>query len=78
MLGYPAAAIPGYSHAFSGLAGSHADFIRVPHAMLERVQAGELDPSFLLTHRMSLEESPRGYEIFKKKEDGCLRAAFAP
>ena len=46
--------------------------------MLERVQAGELDPSFLLTHRMSLEESPRGYEIFKKKEDGCLRAAFAP
>ena len=31
MLGYPPAAIPGYSHAFSGLAGSHADFIRVPH-----------------------------------------------
>jgi threonine dehydrogenase-like Zn-dependent dehydrogenase len=46
--------------------------------MLEHVQAGELDPSFLLTHRMSLEEGPRGYEMFKTKEDGCLRAAFAP
>jgi threonine dehydrogenase-like Zn-dependent dehydrogenase len=46
--------------------------------MLEHVQAGELDPSFLLTHRMSLEEAPRGYEMFKKKEDGCLRAAFTP
>jgi threonine dehydrogenase-like Zn-dependent dehydrogenase len=46
--------------------------------MLEHVQAGELDPSFLLTHDMSLEDAPRGYELFKKKEDGCLRAAFRP
>ena len=46
--------------------------------MLEHVQAGELDPSFLLTHRMSLEDGPRGYELFKEKQDGCLRAAFAP
>jgi hypothetical protein len=27
---------------------------------------------------MSLEEAPRGYEMFKKKEDGCLRAVFTP
>ena len=46
--------------------------------MLEHVQEGELDPSVLLTHRMSLEDGPRGYEIFKNKEDGCIRAAFAP
>ncbi len=46
--------------------------------MLEHVQAGELDPSFLLTHRMSLEDGPRGYEMFKEKQDGCLRAAFTP
>jgi threonine dehydrogenase-like Zn-dependent dehydrogenase len=46
--------------------------------MLEHVQNGDLDPSYLLTHRMSLEESPRGYEMFKNKEDGCVRAAFAP
>jgi threonine dehydrogenase-like Zn-dependent dehydrogenase len=46
--------------------------------MIRQVQAGELDPSFLLTHRMPLEESPRGYEMFKKKQDRCLRAAFTP
>jgi threonine dehydrogenase-like Zn-dependent dehydrogenase len=46
--------------------------------MIRHVQAGELDPSFLLTHRMPLEESPRGYEMFKKKQDRCLRAAFTP
>ena len=46
--------------------------------MLEHVQRGELDPSFLITHRMSLEEAPRGYELFKNKEDGCLRAVFTP
>ncbi len=46
--------------------------------MMEHLQRGELDTSFLVTHRMSLEESPRGYEIFKNKEDGCVRAVFAP
>jgi threonine dehydrogenase-like Zn-dependent dehydrogenase len=46
--------------------------------MMRYVQAGDLDPSFLITHRMSLEDGPHGYELFKKKEDGCLRAVFAP
>ncbi len=46
--------------------------------MFEHLQRGELDTSYLITHRMSLEESPRGYEMFKNKEDGCLRAAFTP
>jgi threonine dehydrogenase-like Zn-dependent dehydrogenase len=46
--------------------------------MMAHVQSGELDPSYLITHRMSLEDSPRGYEVFKKKEDGCLRAVFTP
>jgi threonine dehydrogenase-like Zn-dependent dehydrogenase len=46
--------------------------------MLEHVQNGELDPSFLATHRMSLEDAPRGYRMFRDKEDGCLRAVFAP
>jgi len=46
--------------------------------MIEHVQAGDLDPSFLLTHRMSLEDGPKGYDRFKHKHDGCLRAAFTP
>jgi threonine dehydrogenase-like Zn-dependent dehydrogenase len=44
--------------------------------LLEHVSRGELDPSFLATHRFSLEEAPRGYEMFKNKQDGCVRAVF--
>jgi len=47
-------------------------------AMLEHVQKGELDPSILVSHRMSLEESPKGYQLFKDKEDDCMRAVFKP
>ena len=46
--------------------------------MLDHVLMGELDPSILVTHRMSLEEAPKGYELFKDKQDGCMRAVFTP
>ncbi len=46
--------------------------------LLEHAERGELDPSFLVTHRFSLEEAARGYELFNNKEDGCIRVTFAP
>jgi threonine dehydrogenase-like Zn-dependent dehydrogenase len=46
--------------------------------LLEHAARGELDPSFLITHRLPLEQAPQGYELFKNKEDGCVRAVFAP
>lgn len=46
--------------------------------LLEYTSGGQLDLSYLATHRMPLEEAPRGYEMFKKKEDGCLRVVFTP
>jgi threonine dehydrogenase-like Zn-dependent dehydrogenase len=46
--------------------------------LLEHASKGELDPSYLATHRFSLEDAPRGYDMFKNKEDGCVRAVFAP
>ncbi|MFC4452314.1 zinc-dependent alcohol dehydrogenase [Deinococcus sonorensis] len=46
--------------------------------LLEHAERGELDPSYLATHRFSLEEAPRGYEMFKTKQDGCVRAVFVP
>jgi threonine dehydrogenase-like Zn-dependent dehydrogenase len=46
--------------------------------LLEHATRGELDPSFLATHRFSLEDAPRGYEMFKNKQDGCVRAVFTP
>ena len=46
--------------------------------LLDRVAAGEIDPGYLATHPMSLEQGARGYEIFEKKEDGCLRTVLHP
>jgi threonine dehydrogenase-like Zn-dependent dehydrogenase len=44
--------------------------------LLERIQNGDIDPSFVITHRMSLDEAPRGYEIFKNKEDDCVKVVL--
>ncbi|GAB2781755.1 zinc-dependent alcohol dehydrogenase [Halomonas shantousis] len=46
--------------------------------IFEHIQKGELDPSYLLTHPMSLEDSPKGYEMFRDKDQQCLRAVFMP
>jgi threonine dehydrogenase-like Zn-dependent dehydrogenase len=46
--------------------------------LLERMERGELVTEHLATHVMPLEDGPRGYEMFKTKEDGCLRAVFTP
>src|SRR5207237_6240159 len=41
--------------------------------LLERVENGEIDPSFVVTHRLPLDEAPRAYEMFNNKEDGCIK-----
>ena len=46
--------------------------------LLERIQGGEIDPSFVITHRMSLDDAPHGYDIFKQKEDECLKVVLKP
>jgi threonine dehydrogenase-like Zn-dependent dehydrogenase len=46
--------------------------------MLEHVVEGRLDPSILTTHRMPLEDAVAGYELFKEKQDACIRVAFVP
>jgi threonine dehydrogenase-like Zn-dependent dehydrogenase len=46
--------------------------------LLERIQNGEIDPSFVITHKMSLEEAPKGYEIFKHKKDNCIKVVLKP
>jgi threonine dehydrogenase-like Zn-dependent dehydrogenase len=46
--------------------------------LLDRLAAGEIDPGYLATHPMSLEQGARGYEMFEKKEDGCLRSVLHP
>ncbi len=46
--------------------------------LLEHAERGELDPSYLITHRFPLDEGARAYQIFNNKEEGCLRAVFTP
>ena len=46
--------------------------------LLERMAAGELKTAHLMTHPMPLDDGPRGYDMFKNKIDGCVRAVFQP
>lgn len=51
---------------------------RYAKRLFAHVQRGDIDPSYILTHRLPLEEGPRGYHMFKHKEDACVRVVFAP
>ncbi|MCS5506247.1 hypothetical protein [Curtobacterium flaccumfaciens] len=46
--------------------------------ILDRIAAGEISTEHLATHVMPLSQGPRGYEMFKNKDDGCVRAVFTP
>lgn len=46
--------------------------------LTERIQNGEIDPSFLITHRLPLEQAPHAYEIFKNKKDNCIKVVLKP
>jgi threonine dehydrogenase-like Zn-dependent dehydrogenase len=49
---------------------------RYMRPLLERVQKGEIDPSFVVTHHLPLEEAAKGYEIFGNKEDECIKVVL--
>jgi len=46
--------------------------------LMERIQNGEIDPSFVITHRLSLEDAPQGYETFVNKQDDCIKIVMKP
>ena len=46
--------------------------------LLERIQNGEIDPSFVITHRMRLEDAAEGYETFLNKTDDCIKVVLKP
>jgi threonine dehydrogenase-like Zn-dependent dehydrogenase len=45
--------------------------------LLERIQRGEIDPSFVITHRLPLEDAPWGYEMFLNKEQNCEKVVLS-
>jgi len=46
--------------------------------LLAHIEKGDIDPSFIVTHRMSLDEAPNGYETFKHKQDECVKVVMKP
>lgn len=53
----------------------------VPHyhkRLLKKIQDGEIDPSFVITHRYNLEAAPEAYKEFRDKVDGCIKVVLKP
>jgi threonine dehydrogenase-like Zn-dependent dehydrogenase len=46
--------------------------------LLNYIREGQIDPSFVITHQLPLEEAAQGYEIFKTKEDKCIKVVLKP
>ena len=46
--------------------------------LLERIEQGEIDPSFVITHRAPLAEGAELYKTFRDKQDGCIKVVLKP
>ncbi|HKU13017.1 MAG TPA: zinc-dependent alcohol dehydrogenase [Steroidobacteraceae bacterium] len=51
---------------------------RYMRPLLERIERGDLDPSFIVSHRLSLDDAALGYEMFKHKEAECVKVVLKP
>ena len=45
---------------------------------MKKIEAGEIDPSFVITHRVQLEDAPEMYKTFRDKKDGCIKVVMTP
>lgn len=46
--------------------------------LLEKIEEGKIDPSFVVTHTVPLEETPDAYKTFRDKKDGCIKVVLKP
>lgn len=46
--------------------------------LLKRIENGEIDPTFVITHHMPLSEAPNGFKIFNEKQDECIKIVLKP
>jgi threonine dehydrogenase-like Zn-dependent dehydrogenase len=56
--------------------GAQCHVHRYLRPLLERIERGEIDPSFVVTHTMRLDEAPEGYELFMNKQDECVKVVL--
>jgi len=60
------------------LQGSQSPTQKYWKMFLEKIKTGELDPSFIVTHRGKLSDGPEFYKKFFKKEEGLIKAFMTP
>jgi threonine dehydrogenase-like Zn-dependent dehydrogenase len=46
--------------------------------LLRRIEEGQIDPSFVITHSMTLDEGPEMYRVFRDKQDSCIKVVLKP
>lgn len=51
---------------------------RYLNPLLDRIEDGEIDPSFVITHQVGLEDGPAMYETFNNKDDDCIKVVMTP
>ena len=51
---------------------------RYMRPLLDRIEAGEIDPSFVITHTLPLAEAANAYEMFRDKQDECVKVVLKP
>jgi threonine dehydrogenase-like Zn-dependent dehydrogenase len=45
---------------------------------MQLIETGAIDTSFIITHRMALDDAPAGYRLFNEKKDGCVKIVMNP
>jgi threonine dehydrogenase-like Zn-dependent dehydrogenase len=48
------------------------------HELLGRIMSGEIDSTFIISHRVKLDDGPRMYDVFMRKQDGCTKVVMSP
>ncbi|HSP30819.1 MAG TPA: glutathione-dependent formaldehyde dehydrogenase, partial [Halomonas sp.] len=46
--------------------------------LLRRIDEGQIDPSFVITHTVGLDQGPEMYKTFRDKQDGCIKVVLKP
>jgi len=46
--------------------------------LIRRIEEGQIDPGFVITHTVPLEQGPEMYRIFREKQDGCIKVVLKP
>jgi threonine dehydrogenase-like Zn-dependent dehydrogenase len=46
--------------------------------LLHRIEDGQIDPSFVITHKMPLSAGPEMYRTFRDKQDSCIKVMLQP